>query len=241
MKIIKSKLCDIHDLSLLDAANTVTELSGNDELDIIVTPNIDHFSRLIDKDDPLGEIYKQSTLCICDSKILQKLFKLKSMRINHVVPGSTLTQYLFDQKLDAESKILIIGGNDSVISKLRIKYHHLIIDHYNPPMGFINDSTEVQKTIDYCTQSSPDYLFLAVGSPRQEILASKLKATNEVTGVALCIGASILFLVDEEKRAPEWMQKAHLEWFYRMMQDPGRLAKRYGSNFLDLYKIYKAI
>ena len=225
MEIVKSKLCDIHDLSLTDAADSVTQLSKSDDLNIVVTPNIDHFSRLIDKTDPLADVYKESTLCICDSKILQKLYKLKSKPIQHVVPGSTLTQHLFDHTLDSSNKILIIGGNDAVISKLRSKYSELNIDHYNPPMGFINDATEVQKTVDYCIQSSSRYHFLAVGSPRQEILASKLKETREVSGVALCIGASILFLVDEEKRAPQWMQKAHLEWFYRMMQDPGRLAK----------------
>ena len=107
-------------------------------------------------------------------------------------------------------------------------------------MGFINNEQEVQKTIDFCKEIDADIYFLAVGSPRQEILSERMKESG-LSGVALCVGASILFLTGDEKRAPEWIQKVHLEWFYRMMQKPQVLAKRYYQNFLWLTDIYRAI
>jgi UDP-N-acetyl-D-mannosaminuronic acid transferase (WecB/TagA/CpsF family) len=45
--------------------------------------------------------------------------------------------------------------------------------------------------------------------------------------MALCIGASINFLTGLERRAPRWMQRLGMEWFFRLVNDPGRLAQRY--------------
>jgi exopolysaccharide biosynthesis WecB/TagA/CpsF family protein len=108
-------------------------------------------------------------------------------------------------------------------------------------MGFINDESEVKKTLMAIENSQANYVFLAVGSPRQEILAKKIKDQNLVNGVVLCIGASILFIVGEEKRAPMLIQAMHLEWLYRAMQDPKRLLSRYIDNIIRLPKLYKSI
>jgi len=105
-------------------------------------------------------------------------------------------------------------------------------------MGFINNQEEVTKTLDEIQLSKANYIFLAVGSPRQEIVARKLKALGNQSGVALCIGASILFITGDEKRAPQWIQIMHMEWFYRMLQDPIRLFPRYAHNFLKTPRIY---
>jgi exopolysaccharide biosynthesis WecB/TagA/CpsF family protein len=59
-----------------------------------------------------------------------------------------------------------------------------------------------------------------------------------VNGVVLCIGASILFMVGEEKRAPMLIQKMHLEWLYRAIQDPKRLLSRYIDNLFQLPKLF---
>ena len=242
MKIVSTKLCDFHDLSLEQAALETQKLSQTTASEIVITPNIDHMARLVEQNDQqLMSIYQDASLCLCDSNILQKLLSFKGIAIQFVVPGSSLTEYLFANVLSGDDKVLIIGGDEYVIKMMRNKYSHLTLDHYNPPMGFINKPDEVTKTVDICIESQPDYIFLAVGSPRQELLAKKVADTNAITPVMLCIGASILFLVDQEKRAPLWVQKIHMEWFYRMMQDPGRLVKRYGGNFLSLAKIYRAL
>jgi exopolysaccharide biosynthesis WecB/TagA/CpsF family protein len=239
-KTIHTQFCDFHDLSMTESVSKVVELSRSKDAEIIVTPNIDHLARLTKPgSEELSVIYQSASLILCDSKILHKLLLFKGMHINHVIPGSSLTEELFSNSLSEKDNITIIGGDNSVITKLRNKHPDLTINHYNPPMGFINKPDEVQKTIDFCVQHNGHYTFLAVGSPRQEILAAKLAEQDSVQGAILCIGASILFLVDEEKRAPLWMQTLHLEWLYRMLQDPKRLAKRYGSNFLKLPAIYR--
>jgi len=243
MSKLLTQICEIHDYSLDDALTKTVELSQERTPEVIVTPNIDHFARLVQlpQADKLWNLYKEASLCLCDSNILQKLLWFKGYRINNVVPGSTLTECLFQSKLTPEDSIVVIGSDLETINQVRSKYSELSIKHYNPPMGFINDPNEVSKVIDFVRLNKPNYTFLAVGSPRQEYVAQLLKEQLACAGAVLCIGASILFLVGTEKRAPEWMQKAHLEWFYRMLQDPRRLFKRYFNNFLMLFKIYSKV
>jgi len=240
MSEINTKICKIDDITLEQACTKTLALSKSNSAEIIVTPNIDHFARLVQlpSKDKLWHIYKQASLCLCDSKILQKLMAFKDYDITHVIPGSTLTSELFEHHLSGEDNIVIIGGDLITIEKLRTKYSHLTLNHYNPPMGFINDEQEVIKVLEFIKTAQPNFTFLAVGSPRQEYVAQKLKEASVCTGSILCIGASILFLVGSEKRAPILVQKMHLEWLYRLLQNPRRLFKRYFLNFTMLRRIY---
>jgi exopolysaccharide biosynthesis WecB/TagA/CpsF family protein len=63
--------------------------------------------------------------------------------------------------------------------------------------------------------------------PQQEILACQIAGNPQVRGVGLCVGAAIDFLTGKQRRAPVWIQKIGLEWFYRLLSDPRRLASRY--------------
>ncbi|MBE0363254.1 hypothetical protein PULV_a3880 [Pseudoalteromonas ulvae UL12] len=194
---------------------------------IIVTPNVDHIVRL-NKDANFRDIYLAADIFVNDSRILKFLSKLIRKPINSLIPGSDLTAFLFD-KIATEYKgvkVAVIGGEESVITKIKAKYQIHNIPHYNPPMGFHTDEAELQKCIDLCKSADADIIFLAVGSPKQEIVAARLRNEN-VNGCYLCIGASLLFLAGEEKRAPLFIQKIHCEWLFRLLQSPRRLAKRY--------------
>jgi exopolysaccharide biosynthesis WecB/TagA/CpsF family protein len=59
------------------------------------------------------------------------------------------------------------------------------------------------------------------------MIAHRLQARGKARGLALCVGAALNFLTGAERRAPRWMQRLALEWLYRLLQDPRRLARRY--------------
>jgi exopolysaccharide biosynthesis WecB/TagA/CpsF family protein len=239
MDNIITKLIALNNCSLATALQHICSFSETSGTDYIVTPNVDHLVRLInDKEQVLAPIYHQASLTLCDSRIFEKLLKLKGYKVTEVIPGSTLTQKLFDESITEKDTVLVVGGDELVISKLRTLYSYLTIKHVNPVMGFINDESEVKKTLMAIENSQANYVFLAVGSPRQEILAKRIKDQNLVNGVVLCIGASILFMVGEEKRAPMLIQKMHLEWLYRAIQDPKRLLSRYIDNLFQLPKLF---
>ena len=233
-----TSLINFDNLGLVQAAEKVRILGQQPGFSYVVTPNIDHLSRLCRKSEKaLLPVYQGASLTLCDSRIINLLLKCVGKPVSSVVPGSDLTQYIFEHILDASNKILVVGGEEEKIKSLKQRYPFLNINHINPSMGFIHKEDEVADLIASIKSLQPEYIFLAVGSPRQEILAQKLVTQGISNGVALCVGASINFITGYEKRAPGWMQHLGLEWFYRMLQDPGRLVKRYSMNALYLPKI----
>jgi N-acetylglucosaminyldiphosphoundecaprenol N-acetyl-beta-D-mannosaminyltransferase len=88
--------------------------------------------------------------------------------------------------------------------------------------------------INELTNKNPDIVFVALGSPRQELWISKIK---DRVGAKLYMGVGAVFdfYTGIKKRAPVLLQKIGLEWFWRMINEPGRLAKRYLYNDLPFF------
>jgi len=234
-------MVEFDDVSIESAAESIAEMVRTSRFDIVITPNIDHLSRLTKKQNlELHRIYSSASLTLCDSKIVQKLMRFKGKLINNVIPGSTLTEYLFRKGYLDNKRVCVIGADDEDVEKLIKDFPAISISHINPSMGFINKPSEVENIVQQVCDLNPDFVFLAVGSPRQEVLADKIKQKFH-RGVGLCIGASILFLVGKEKRAPQLFQTLHLEWLYRAFQRPKTLVKRYAKNFLALPAIYSEL
>jgi exopolysaccharide biosynthesis WecB/TagA/CpsF family protein len=123
---------------------------------------------------------------------------------------------------------VVIGGSTEQAGQIAAKYGLTNVRHHNPPMGFIKDPAAVEACLQFVESASPfRFCFLAVGSPQQEAIAQLLRARGTARGLALCIGASLNFITGLEKRAPLWMQRMALEWLYRLLQNPRRLARRY--------------
>lgn len=226
----------MHDLSVSDMTRVL--LSGDiGERAIVVTPNIDHFCRLDAKTDiRFNDAYINSDIRVCDSRIVRLLSHLENEPIKKICPGSDLTRSLILSKDIRTKSILVIGSHPELVKQLSILHSLQNIECYSPPMGFINNSNEVAKCAKIINSSTAEIVFLALGSPQQEILAHivKSKATPESSfrGVMLCVGASLDFLTGKSKRAPLFMQRLHLEWLHRALSNPTRLLPRYFYNFL---------
>jgi exopolysaccharide biosynthesis WecB/TagA/CpsF family protein len=85
----------------------------------------------------------------------------------------------------------------------------------------------MQEAVEFVLAHPARFVFLAVGSPRQEMLADAIRATGRATGVGLCIGASLEFIAGARRRAPRWMQHTGLEWLHRLVGDPCHMTRRY--------------
>ncbi|MCY1395486.1 UDP-N-acetyl-D-mannosaminuronic acid transferase [compost metagenome] len=244
-KVLK-EFCGIQilDMSLqhvLKDIRSTMDLSGSPSM-IVVTPNVDHFSRLQSQENlEFNEAYSKASLTLCDSRIIRLISKISSSPIKHVIPGSDLTRSLLEQDWIKNKKICVIGTSDSEFDVVSKKYNLKFASHHNPPMGFITNQAAVNTCLDFITSANPELIFLAVGSPRQEILAKKihdlcLASPDFKLKYILCIGASFDFLSGKTSRAPYWMQRLHLEWLHRALSDPKRLLPRYFSNFTWLAK-----
>jgi len=204
----------------------------------VVTINADHFVRLDTADDALRADYAAAWLSLCDSRVLRKLAGLRGYDLS-VVTGSDLTAAVFEQLITPHTPITIIGSDDATIAALRMRYPGLLLHHHNPPMGFIHQPEAVAAAVEFVCTHPARFVFLCVGSPQQELLASRIAATGRARGVGLCVGASITFLAGTKQRAPLWMQRAHIEWLHRLLQEPGRMWRRYLLGALPLLSLIR--
>ena len=86
-------------------------------------------------------------------------------------------------------------------------------------------------------ESEADIIWVALGAPKQEIFMSKLKPYLK-RGVMIAVGAAFKFYSGTgEKRAPQWMLKAHLEWVYRILCSPKKQLKRCSMIILTLPRL----
>jgi|SRR5579872_2941443 len=217
---------DFTDASTASVAALIAERPADAPFGYIVTPNADHFVRLHRHPD-LWPLYDHAMVRLLDSRIVAKVARSFGLAAPRVAPGSDLTELLLDRYLTPEDCITIIGLADRWVPALIERYRIGSTAHYDPPRGFERDPATLSAAVEFVLAHPARFVFLAVGSPRQEILADAVRSTGRATGTGFCIGASLDFLAGARRRAPKWMQRSGLEWLHRLGSDPLHMARRY--------------
>ena len=92
--------------------------------------------------------------------------------------------------------------------------------------SFVNLDEEQPDIVERINAARPGILFVALGNPKQELwMGRNLKKLR--VGVAIGVGGTFNFVAGRVRRAPLWMQRCGMEWIYRIVQEPGRLWRRY--------------
>ena len=202
----------------------------------VVTPNVDHVVRIHREDGLLG-LYEMADLCLCDSRILWLLARLRGIKLP-LVAGSDLAQALFTDVIRPRDKIAVIGGTTDFIDRLRLKFPAIEFVHHEPPMGLRYKPDALRSAASFVASARPRFAFIAVGSPQQEMIAKEVRNHSGAVGMALCIGAGLEFLTGEQKRAPRLLQAVGLEWAHRLLSNPRRLWRRYLVDGPAIFPIY---
>ena len=174
----------------------------------------------------LSDLYHRADYCLCDSKILALLAKWRGVDLP-VIPGSDLTARIFTDVLNPGDRIAIIGGDESTPIQLTARYPSIEIVQHIPPMGLLKNATARQAAAAFIAGQKPRFTFVCVGSPQQELIAAEAAENPGARGLALCVGASLDFLTDRQKRAPSIVRQMKLEWAHRLLTNPRRLWRRY--------------
>ncbi|WP_241671043.1 WecB/TagA/CpsF family glycosyltransferase [Dankookia rubra] len=217
---------DFADLSLGAVLGWLAARPVNAPFGYVVTPNADHLVR-IQRQPGLRPLYADAMLRLLDSRVVARAAKATGLPAPAVVPGSDLTSYLVRQVIEPAEPVTILGMASEAVDALAQRWGLQRVAHYNPPMGFERDSGSMEQAIRFIEDNPARFSFLAVGSPRQCMVAHAVALRGRARGTGLCIGASLLFLSGHELRAPRPVQRAGLEWAWRLAQDPRRLARRY--------------
>jgi N-acetylglucosaminyldiphosphoundecaprenol N-acetyl-beta-D-mannosaminyltransferase len=222
---------DFVNASNSEIASELDRMSRSGRFALVATPNVDHIVML--NSHPQDDIAKRlqhaiagAALLACDSRVLQTLALFRGVDLR-VATGSDLTAYLFQEgHLDGRS-VALIGGDDAMLKELTRRFPAIALTQHIPPMGVLNNEAAIKAIEDFIACHAFDYIFFAIGAPRSEIIAHRCSQIAGTVGVALCIGASIEFLIGRKARAPRWVQSLRMEWLFRLLSEPRRLWRRY--------------
>jgi N-acetylglucosaminyldiphosphoundecaprenol N-acetyl-beta-D-mannosaminyltransferase len=189
------------------------------------------------KDPKIKEIINSCDLVNVDGMPIIWASRLLGRPLKERVTGVDLFYRLLERAVEKGYNVYFLGATSdvvkSVIETARSKYPGLKIAGWRDGYWKESDETDIVKAIK---DASADILFVAIPSPKKEIF---LNNHLERLGVSFVMGVGGTFDVfsGKIKRAPLWMQKSGLEWFYRFIQEPVRLFGRYffqGFEFVGL-------
>lgn len=207
---------------------------------ILITPNVDQLVKL-QKDRDYYNIVSRAEWVVCDSKILLLCSKLLKYPLREAIPGSSFfPQYYMYHKNDENCNIFLLGAREGVAVKAmhninRKVGRNIVVGAYSPSFGFEKKNEENEAIYRMINESGANVVVVGVGCPKQEKWIDAHKAQMPGVELWMALGATIDFEAGNVRRAPKWMQKLALEWFYRFMMEPKRMFKRY---FIDDMKFF---
>lgn len=216
---------DVTTLSYDQLRKKVSEDIKKDKKSFIVAINPEKILKAREDKD-LMELLNNATYQIPDGMGVVLASRLKKGKIRSRVTGIDCMEMLCGLAAEKKYKVFMYGAKEEVVSKaksvLEEKYPNInIVGYMN---GYEQDNEKIIKAIN---KSKANIVFVAMGSPKQEnwIADNKDKlCANIFQGV----GGSFDVFSGNIKRAPKWMQKCGLEWFYRLLKEPKRILRQLG-------------
>lgn len=187
-------------------------------------------------------------MVVPDGMPLVWIGRLRGHSLRRRVYGPELMQRFCRQTSRCGYRHFIYGGHASVPEEVAGRLRALcpgirIVGGDSPPFRALTPEEDAA-VVQAINNAAPDVLWIGLGTPKQELWMRKHRDLLQVP-VMVGVGAAFDFLAARKKQAPAWMRENGLEWLFRLVQEPGRLWKRYlvgGSKFvflaaLDLFRI----
>lgn len=197
----------------------------------LATLNLDHVVKL--KQDPaFREAYLGHTHVTADGNPIVWLSRLAGDEVE-LVPGSELVDPVAEMAARLGVPVALVGSTDASLRTaamvLARRYPGIsVVLALAPPMGFDPVGPAGDEAIRSIRDSGARICFLALGAPRQEVLAAR--ATRALPDVGfLSVGAGIDFVSGAQRRAPAVVRTLAAEWLWRLGGSPRRMAGRYLS------------
>jgi N-acetylglucosaminyldiphosphoundecaprenol N-acetyl-beta-D-mannosaminyltransferase len=176
-------------------------------------------------DDALRETVRHCDFVQADGMPIVWLSRLTGRPLPGRVAGADLFERLVASAAQDSASVYLLGARADVVARvaevLLARHPDLRLAGWHD--GFWDDDTEVVAAVRAAT---PDYLFVALPSPRKERFLEEHLGELGVP-FAMGVGGSFDVVAGLVRRAPSWVQQAGLEWCWRLAQEPRRLLRRY--------------
>jgi N-acetylglucosaminyldiphosphoundecaprenol N-acetyl-beta-D-mannosaminyltransferase len=215
---------NISNVDMNEASGILTEYLEGAMCSMVFTPNSEILVEAV-KDREFEEVLNKGDLVVPDGIGVVIASGFYGTPFKERVAGFDLMIRLMEIADKKGSSIYLLGGKEGVASEAAIK----LTERYSglriagTRNGYFDTASE-EKIVEDINNSNADILLAALGAPKQEKFIYKHKDELKVR-IAMGIGGSLDVLAGRAKRAPEFFQKAGLEWFYRLIKEPKRIIR----------------
>ena len=215
---------DVDVVSGSEAMSWVAAAIDGGRTELVLTPNVDHVVRF-QRDAAFREAYAGAGLVLPDSTPL--MWAARALGRPLADRASNLMLDLCGAAARRGDTVYLLGGSRQVVAHavagLEERFPGIRVTGCHHGYFSEDDEDEVIRAVD---RIGPDLLFVGMGSPKQELWMAR-NAARMRHGVAVCVGGAFNYVAGEVSRAPGWVQRAGLEWFWRFLHEPRRLFRRY--------------
>lgn len=229
--------CQIDNLSMEETLQTVEGFiqSGKPHQHVVV--NVDKLVKA-ERDAELRRIINECALINVDGMPVVWASRLLGKPLKERVAGVDLFEALMRRSAAKGWRVYLLGAREEVVSEVKrlyeIKYPGLVVAGYRN--GYWSEAEEPGVVADI-TAARADLLFVAISSPKKEHFLGQYQDQMKIP-FAMGVGGTFDVAVGRVKRAPVWMQKSGLEWFYRFLQEPRRMFRRYFIEDMAFFRLF---
>ena len=188
-----------------------------------------HTTVMAHDDKHYKTVQSASIMSLPDGKPLAIIGQKKGYKSMKKTTGLNFMKAILSSKKLKSCRHYFYGNTkeniDLMIKNIKNIYPELNICGYEPSIFKELTNEEINDLAKRIDNAKADFVWIGLGAPRQEILMYKLK--NKTNSIMIGVGGVFNILAGIINDAPDWMQKAGLEWLYRLLKEPKRLFKRY--------------
>lgn len=218
--------CEVDNLTMEETLDVVEELIANGQPEQHVVVNVDKLVKAR-RDPELRRIINNCALINADGMPVVWASRLLGRPLKERVTGIDLFEALMKRSASEQWRVFLLGAKENVVSLVKSRYEArypgLVVAGYRNGYWKPEEEAAVAEQI---RAARPDILFVAISSPKKERFLGRWQSYMKVP-FAMGVGGTFDVAAGHITRAPRWMQRAGLEWFYRFLQEPRRMFRRY--------------
>jgi N-acetylglucosaminyldiphosphoundecaprenol N-acetyl-beta-D-mannosaminyltransferase len=219
--------CTIDNLSMEETLQTIEGFIHTGEPHQHVVVNVDKLVKA-SRDPELRRIINECALINVDGMPVVWASRLLGKPLKERVAGVDLFEALMRRAGEKGWRVFLLGAQEEVVGKVAATYQRrypaLVLAGWRN--GYWQGEAEEAQVAGQIRDARPDLLFVAISSPKKEQFLGRWQAEMRIP-FAMGVGGTFDVAIGRVKRAPVWMQKSGLEWFYRFLQEPRRMFRRY--------------
>ncbi len=221
--------CRVDNLSMAETVQRVEQFIASGRPHRHAAVNVDKLVKA-SRDPALRAALNAADLLSADGMPVLWAARLLGTPLKARVTGVDLFEALMARAAEKAWRVYLLGAREEVVGAVKrayeARYPGLLVAGYRNGYWSASDEAGV---VEQIAAARADLLFVAISSPRKELFLGQYQSRMRV-GFAMGVGGTFDVAAGHVRRAPRWMQQTGLEWFFRFLQEPRRMFRRY---FID--------